>query len=117
MTAVSPDAVVEVCALRTRAGMHVVSAFWHHPSARLTLLYTRGNAVDLKQSRLWPSLPRYGRRASTRDKSGSAAAGQCAPLPTPDSTWRRSHFASSLLTASTMGCYFVGSPVTSPKQV
>ncbi|OEL38473.1 Protein ABHD17C [Dichanthelium oligosanthes] len=49
MTGVSPDAAVEVRALPTRAGTRVVSAFWRHPSARLTLLYSHGNAADLGQ--------------------------------------------------------------------
>ncbi|AQK75800.1 alpha/beta hydrolase domain-containing protein 17C [Zea mays] len=49
MTGVSPDAGVEVRALPTRAGTRVVSAFWRHPAARLTLLYSHGNAADLGQ--------------------------------------------------------------------
>ena len=49
MTGVSSDAGVEVRALPTRAGTRVVSAFWRHPSARLTLLYSHGNAADLGQ--------------------------------------------------------------------
>ncbi|CAL5056256.1 unnamed protein product [Urochloa decumbens] len=49
MTGVSADAGVEVRALPTRAGTRVVSAFWRHPSARLTLLYSHGNAADLGQ--------------------------------------------------------------------
>ncbi|RLN07556.1 alpha/beta hydrolase domain-containing protein 17C [Panicum miliaceum] len=49
MTGVSSDAGVEVRLLPTRAGTRVVSAFWRHPSARLTLLYSHGNAADLGQ--------------------------------------------------------------------
>jgi hypothetical protein len=49
MTGVLPDAGVEVRALPTRAGTRVVSAFWRHPAARLTLLYSHGNAADLGQ--------------------------------------------------------------------
>jgi len=49
MTGVSPDAAVEVRALPTRAGTRVVAAFWRHPAARLTLLYSHGNAADLGQ--------------------------------------------------------------------
>jgi hypothetical protein len=49
MTGVSSDAGVEVRALPTRAGTRVVSAFWRHPAARLTLLYSHGNAADLGQ--------------------------------------------------------------------
>ena len=49
MTGVSPDTGVEVRALPTRAGTRVVSAFWRHPAARLTLLYSHGNAADLGQ--------------------------------------------------------------------
>ncbi|GJN22499.1 hypothetical protein PR202_gb10065 [Eleusine coracana subsp. coracana] len=49
MTGLSPDAGVEVRALPTRAGTRVVAAFWRHPSARLTLLYSHGNAADLGQ--------------------------------------------------------------------
>ncbi|KAL6591417.1 hypothetical protein ACP70R_026047 [Stipagrostis hirtigluma subsp. patula] len=49
MTGVSPDADVEVRALTTRAGTRVVAAFWRHPAARLTLLYSHGNAADLGQ--------------------------------------------------------------------
>uniref|UniRef100_A0ACD5ZFL2 Uncharacterized protein n=1 Tax=Avena sativa TaxID=4498 RepID=A0ACD5ZFL2_AVESA len=49
MTGVMPDANVDVHALPTRAGTRVVAAFWRHPSARLTLLYSHGNAADLGQ--------------------------------------------------------------------
>ncbi|KAM0825623.1 hypothetical protein ACQ4PT_069433 [Festuca glaucescens] len=49
MTGVLPDANVDVHALPTRAGTRVVAAFWRHPSARLTLLYSHGNAADLGQ--------------------------------------------------------------------
>ncbi|TVU27889.1 hypothetical protein EJB05_19390 [Eragrostis curvula] len=49
MTGLSPDAGVEVRALPTRAGTRVVAAFWRHPAARLTLLYSHGNAADLGQ--------------------------------------------------------------------
>uniref|UniRef100_A0A0A9D1V2 Uncharacterized protein n=1 Tax=Arundo donax TaxID=35708 RepID=A0A0A9D1V2_ARUDO len=49
MTGVSPDAGVEVRALPTRAGTRVVAAFWRYPAARLTLLYSHGNAADLGQ--------------------------------------------------------------------
>ncbi|XP_062221699.1 uncharacterized protein LOC133921017 [Phragmites australis] len=49
ITGVSPDAGVEVRALPTRAGTRVVAAFWRHPAARLTLLYSHGNAADLGQ--------------------------------------------------------------------
>jgi abhydrolase domain-containing protein 17 len=49
MTGLSPDAGVEVRALPTRPGTRVVAAFWRHPSARLTLLYSHGNAADLGQ--------------------------------------------------------------------
>nr|BAJ94043.1 predicted protein [Hordeum vulgare subsp. vulgare] len=49
MTGVLPDADVDVHALPTRAGTRVVAAFWRYPSARLTLLYSHGNAADLGQ--------------------------------------------------------------------
>jgi hypothetical protein len=49
MSGVLPDANVDVHALPTRAGTRVVAAFWRHPSARLTLLYSHGNAADLGQ--------------------------------------------------------------------
>lgn len=49
MTGVSADAGVEVHALPTKGGTRVVAAFWRHPSARLTLLYSHGNAADLGQ--------------------------------------------------------------------
>ena len=49
MTGLLPDAAVDVHALPTRAGTRVVAAFWRHPSARLTLLYSHGNAADLGQ--------------------------------------------------------------------
>ncbi|XP_037453022.1 alpha/beta hydrolase domain-containing protein 17C-like isoform X2 [Triticum dicoccoides] len=49
MTGVLPDANVDVHALPTRAGTRVVAAFWRYPSARLTLLYSHGNAADLGQ--------------------------------------------------------------------
>uniref|UniRef100_A0ACD5YPN9 Uncharacterized protein n=1 Tax=Avena sativa TaxID=4498 RepID=A0ACD5YPN9_AVESA len=49
MTGLMPDANVDVHALPTRAGTRVVAAFWRHPSARLTLLYSHGNAADLGQ--------------------------------------------------------------------
>ncbi|KQK01153.1 alpha/beta hydrolase domain-containing protein 17C [Brachypodium distachyon] len=49
MTGVLPDADVDVHALPTRAGTRVVAAFWRHPAARLTLLYSHGNAADLGQ--------------------------------------------------------------------
>jgi hypothetical protein len=49
MSGVLPDANVDVHALPTRAGTRVVAAFWRHPAARLTLLYSHGNAADLGQ--------------------------------------------------------------------
>ncbi|KAF7091708.1 hypothetical protein CFC21_094262 [Triticum aestivum] len=49
MTGVLPDANVDVHALPTRAGTRVVAAFWRYPTARLTLLYSHGNAADLGQ--------------------------------------------------------------------
>ncbi|CAM0943446.1 unnamed protein product [Alopecurus aequalis] len=49
MTGLLPDAAVDVHALPTRAGTRVVAAFWRHPAARLTLLYSHGNAADLGQ--------------------------------------------------------------------
>ncbi|KAF0931098.1 hypothetical protein E2562_002460 [Oryza meyeriana var. granulata] len=49
MTGVSADAGVEVHALPTKGGTRVVAAFWRHPSARITLLYSHGNAADLGQ--------------------------------------------------------------------
>ncbi|KAG8072750.1 hypothetical protein GUJ93_ZPchr0006g40683 [Zizania palustris] len=49
MTGVSADGAVEVRALPTKGGTRVVAAFWRHPSARLTLLYSHGNAADLGQ--------------------------------------------------------------------
>ncbi|OAY69375.1 Alpha/beta hydrolase domain-containing protein 17A [Ananas comosus] len=39
----------EVRAVETRAGNRVVAAFWRHPGARLTVLYSHGNAADLGQ--------------------------------------------------------------------
>ncbi|WVZ79213.1 hypothetical protein U9M48_026819 [Paspalum notatum var. saurae] len=116
ITAVSPDAVVEVRALPTRAGMHAVSAFWRHPAARLTLLYTGGNAADLEQSRLWRSLPPSQLRPQGEHEGQER---QRWPLGSVHHCRQHlaSHSASSLLTATTMGCYFVGSPVTSPKRV
>ena len=49
MTGLLPDAAVDVHALPTRAGTRVVAAFWRHPAARLTLLYSHGNGADLGQ--------------------------------------------------------------------
>jgi hypothetical protein len=49
MLGLSPDAGVEVCSLPTRPGTCIVAAFRRHPSARLTLLYSHGNAADLSE--------------------------------------------------------------------
>jgi hypothetical protein len=35
--------------LRTKRGHSIVALFFRHPSARLTLLYSHGNAADLGQ--------------------------------------------------------------------
>ncbi|KAK1292086.1 hypothetical protein QJS10_CPB17g00239 [Acorus calamus] len=40
---------VEVRLVETRGGNRVVATFWRHPSARLTVLYSHGNAADLGQ--------------------------------------------------------------------
>ncbi|KAG1326605.1 alpha/beta hydrolase domain-containing protein 17C [Cocos nucifera] len=49
MTGVSPDKNVEVHLLETKAGNRIAAAFWRHPVARFTLLYSHGNAADLGQ--------------------------------------------------------------------
>ncbi|XP_078438977.1 uncharacterized protein LOC144709323 [Wolffia australiana] len=43
------DKNVDVHLLETRAGNKIVATFWRHPLARLTLLYSHGNAADLGQ--------------------------------------------------------------------
>ncbi|XP_008813669.2 alpha/beta hydrolase domain-containing protein 17C isoform X1 [Phoenix dactylifera] len=49
MTGVSPDKNVEVHLLETKAGNRIAAAFWRHPLARFTVLYSHGNAADLGQ--------------------------------------------------------------------
>lgn len=45
----SGDKNVDVHLLETRGGNKIVATFWRHPLARLTLLYSHGNAADLGQ--------------------------------------------------------------------
>ncbi|MQL95664.1 hypothetical protein Taro_028332, partial [Colocasia esculenta] len=46
---VSADKNVDVHLLETKGGNRIVATFWRHPMARLTLLYSHGNAADLGQ--------------------------------------------------------------------
>ncbi|URD94172.1 abhydrolase domain-containing protein [Musa troglodytarum] len=49
LSGLPPENNVEVHLVETRAGNRVVAAFWRHPNARFTLLYSHGNAADLGQ--------------------------------------------------------------------
>ncbi|KAG6589788.1 protein ABHD17C-like [Cucurbita moschata] len=46
---VSADRNMDVNLLDTKAGNRIVATFWKYPFARLTLLYSHGNAADLGQ--------------------------------------------------------------------
>nr|GLL45359.1 protein ABHD17B-like [Ipomoea trifida] len=48
-TGLRADSNVDVHLLDTKVGNKIVAAFWRHPFARLTLLYSHGNAADLGQ--------------------------------------------------------------------
>ena len=45
----SGDKNVDVHLVETKTGNKIVATFWRHPLARLTLLYSHGNAADLGQ--------------------------------------------------------------------
>ncbi|KAL4303114.1 hypothetical protein GQ457_10G002380 [Hibiscus cannabinus] len=46
---VTPDKNMVVHMLDTKGGNKITATFWRHPVARLTLLYSHGNAADLGQ--------------------------------------------------------------------
>ncbi|GMI89303.1 ABHD17 (Alpha/Beta Hydrolase Domain-containing Protein 17)-like Acyl Protein Thioesterase 8 [Hibiscus trionum] len=46
---VTPDKNMHVHMLDTKGGNKIIATFWKHPVARLTLLYSHGNAADLGQ--------------------------------------------------------------------
>eukprot|EP00268_Persea_americana_P017588 TRINITY_DN1849_c0_g1_i5.p1 TRINITY_DN1849_c0_g1~~TRINITY_DN1849_c0_g1_i5.p1 ORF type:complete len:295 (-),score=52.26 TRINITY_DN1849_c0_g1_i5:511-1395(-) len=48
-TGLPADKNVDVHLLETKGGNKIVATFWRHPLARLTLLYSHGNAADLGQ--------------------------------------------------------------------
>ncbi|XP_019181970.1 PREDICTED: protein ABHD17B-like [Ipomoea nil] len=48
-TGLRADSNVDVHLLDTKVGNKIVAGFWRHPFARLTLLYSHGNAADLGQ--------------------------------------------------------------------
>lgn len=48
-TGLRADSNVDVHLLNTKGGNKIAAAFWRHPFARLTLLYSHGNAADLGQ--------------------------------------------------------------------
>ncbi|WOG96686.1 hypothetical protein DCAR_0416022 [Daucus carota subsp. sativus] len=48
-TGLTSDKNVDVHLCETKAGNKVAATFWKHPSGRLTLLYSHGNAADLGQ--------------------------------------------------------------------
>ncbi|ONK59559.1 uncharacterized protein A4U43_C08F7710 [Asparagus officinalis] len=45
----SADKNVDVALIDTKSGNKIVATFWKHPLAKLTLLYSHGNAADLGQ--------------------------------------------------------------------
>ncbi|KAE8677822.1 Detected protein of confused Function [Hibiscus syriacus] len=49
LTGVIPDKNMNVHLLDTKGGNKIAATFWKHPYARLTLLYSHGNAADLGQ--------------------------------------------------------------------
>lgn len=46
---VTADKNIDVHMLDTEGGNKIIATFWRHPVARLTLLYSHGNAADLGQ--------------------------------------------------------------------
>ncbi|XP_010275723.1 PREDICTED: protein ABHD17B-like [Nelumbo nucifera] len=46
---VTNDKSMDVHLLETKGGNKIVATFWRHPDARLTVLYSHGNAADLGQ--------------------------------------------------------------------
>ncbi|XP_058067576.1 uncharacterized protein LOC131216945 isoform X2 [Magnolia sinica] len=46
---VTADKNMDVHLLDTKGGNKIVATFWKHPTARLTILYSHGNAADLGQ--------------------------------------------------------------------
>nr|XP_043625347.1 alpha/beta hydrolase domain-containing protein 17B-like [Erigeron canadensis] len=48
-TGITADKNVDVHLLDTKGGNKIVATFWKHPSGKLTLLYSHGNAADLGQ--------------------------------------------------------------------
>ncbi|KAH1131693.1 hypothetical protein J1N35_003071 [Gossypium stocksii] len=46
---VTADKNIDVHMLDTKGGNKIIATFWRHPVARLTLLYSHGNAADLGQ--------------------------------------------------------------------
>lgn len=49
LSGVAPDKNMDVHMLETKGGNKIVAAFWRHPVAKFTILYSHGNAADLGQ--------------------------------------------------------------------